>query len=100
MTDLINKYKTVVARYTDDQGTDIAIIEYINGFYFVTYNYLTSPVSGSDWNNFKRAENQILKLRKNAVRCNSICDKCVNPDCCGTSESVWTGCVYRKTRKI
>lgn len=95
---MMQRYENVVARYTDDQGADIAIVEYISGFYFVTFNYLSSPVSGSNWNNLENAEQQILKLRKKAIKCNSICNRCINPDCKGTPESVWTGCVFRKVK--
>lgn len=32
---------------------------------------------------------------------NSICDRCtlLGRECAGTSNQVWTGCVYRKTRE-
>lgn len=107
MANLMERYQNVVARYQDAAVTDMAIIEKMaNGRgYMVTYNYMTSPCNGGIFETFKDAEETIFRLRKTAYkhvdgfkigRCNSICDGCKNPGCSGTTEKVWTGCVYRK----
>ena len=40
---LLKKYNNIVSVFTDDNNSDVAIVEKFHDKYFITFNYLSSP---------------------------------------------------------
>ena len=50
----------------------------------------------------KEIEGEIKELtteKKNIKGLNPMCVNCINPDCFGTTNKLWSGCIYRQTEK-
>ena len=85
----------LTSRYIKKGGNRYDITRESNRKYNIMYYPKTSPSFDGSYDTLKAAEETIEKSRPTALKLNSICINC-KADCNGTTEQVWTGCVYRK----
>lgn len=88
----------IVARFIQGTNSVGVIRKYKNGRgYGIVFNHLDCPCdTGALYKTFADAVGNMRRLRPGAKQCNSICNMCVNRNCGGTTNTVWTGCVYRE----
>lgn len=87
-----------MARYKAD-GENIVIFRYPSGKYFIHYGYDpqtdTENCIASRFDTLAEAEKMLMQHRPKAEKLNNMCVEC-KAECAGTSESVYSGCVYKE----
>ena len=90
----------LIMRFVDGDRKNIVadLIRAQNGKFFIEYNPKTSPCTCGGFDSIRDAETVLRKHRPTAKKLNSMCINCTS-DCKGTTETVWSGCVWKNNTK-
>jgi len=86
----------VVARYLTDTETVARIDKDGTGFFLMYGPEHNNPCQCGPFKTLSDAERGLSTKSPTARRTNSMCNYCINRECVGTANMVWSGCVYRK----
>lgn len=86
----------IINTYLNDKER-IIVADLENGKYAAYFNYDVKHDFGQEiyFDALIEAENIIKKLRPTAEKLNAICRDCTNRKCYGTTEKLWSGCVFK-----
>ncbi len=69
---LLKRYNNIVSVFTDDDNSDVAIVEKFHDKYFITFNYLSSPCGignmGYNISSLNEANEIISRVRPKAYQ--------------------------------